>query len=85
MTQQIHQDMVHKCPADFELLAWSDLTPIQGICKLYPKDQVIPAFTHSHPRFLAEDPWKHVHIIAFQVRCRRCSRRSLDKWNTKLN
>lgn len=66
MTQQIHQDMVHKCPADFELLAWSDLTPVQGIVHLYPKDKVIP-FTHSHPRISAEDPWKHVHIIAFQA------------------
>lgn len=45
MTQQIHADIVESCPEDFELLGSSELTPIQGICKLY--DGEVPAFRHS--------------------------------------
>lgn len=46
MTQQIHADMVESKPDGFELLGSSELTPVQGLAKLYPEDD-IPAFAHS--------------------------------------
>lgn len=66
MTQQIHGDICTELPADFELLGSSELTPIQGIAHFYPEGQQPPAFVHSHHHTLPPDPWRRVHIIAFQ-------------------
>lgn len=66
MMQQIHADIVKVVPDDFELLAYSELTPIQGIALLYDEEAQIPLYQHSHEHQLPPDPWKRVHIIAFQ-------------------
>ncbi|KAK4054968.1 hypothetical protein OIO90_003309 [Microbotryomycetes sp. JL221] len=65
MMQQIHADCAEKVPEDFELLGWSDKTPVQGICHLYDKDDV-PEFRHSDACCASSDPWRRVHMIAFQ-------------------
>lgn len=63
--QQIHSDMVATVPADFILLARSEITPVQAICKFY--DGEPPSFTHSDEGHdLPADPWRKIHIIAFQ-------------------
>jgi hypothetical protein len=66
MMQQIHSDIVTEVPPQFSLLGSSDLTPVQGIVNFYPEDQDPPAFTHSEEDTLPKDPWRRVHIIAFQ-------------------
>ena len=65
--QQIHGDIVKKCPDSFELLASSELSPVQSFVRFYPDSpDDPPAFTHSHGRTLPEEPWRRIHIIAFQ-------------------
>lgn len=63
MNMQIHGDICTRLPESFELLAWSDMTPIQGIAHFYDDYQQPPAFVHSHDHQLPDDPWKRVHII----------------------
>ncbi|EPQ25925.1 uncharacterized protein PFL1_06599 [Pseudozyma flocculosa PF-1] len=71
MLQQVHGDIVEgEVPQDFELLAWSDQTPIQAIAHLYPADAEIPKFLHTT---LAEEteagppsPWNRVHVFGIQ-------------------
>lgn len=63
MNMQIHGDICTRLPESFELLAWSDMTPIQGIAHFYDDDQQPPAFVHSHDHQLPDEPWKRVHII----------------------
>ncbi|KAK4050604.1 hypothetical protein OIV83_003330 [Microbotryomycetes sp. JL201] len=65
MMQQIHADCAESCPEDFELLGWSDKTPIQAIAHLYDEGDV-PDFRHSDQCCASSDPWRRVHIIAFQ-------------------
>ncbi|KAM0791697.1 hypothetical protein ACM66B_003970 [Microbotryomycetes sp. NB124-2] len=65
MMQQIHADCAEKCPDDFELLGWSDKTPVQALAHLYDEDDV-PDFRHSDQCCASSDPWRRVHIIAFQ-------------------
>ncbi|CDZ96750.1 Predicted glutamine synthetase [Phaffia rhodozyma] len=65
MMQQIHSDIVREVPENFELLAYSELTPIQGIVNFYDSEDV-PPFTHSEAHTLPDDPWRKIHIIAFQ-------------------
>ncbi|KAL7409180.1 class I glutamine amidotransferase-like protein [Mrakia frigida] len=62
--QQIHGDIVPYCPSTFTLLASSAISPVQAIASFYPGDA--PPFTHSHGHTLPEEPWRNVHIIAFQ-------------------
>jgi hypothetical protein len=64
--QQIHADIVTEVPDDFELLGYSDLTPVQAIAQFYEDDKKPPAFTHSEENQLSGDPWSRVHVIAFQ-------------------
>lgn len=66
MTQQIHADIVHSVPEGFELLGSSELTPVQGLAAMYEEEEERPAFYHSHEKSLPGDPWRSVHIIAFQ-------------------
>lgn len=66
MTQQIHADIVKTIPDDFELLAYSELTPIQGVALLYKEGNESPMYQHSYEHQLPPDPWRRVHIIAFQ-------------------
>jgi GMP synthase-like glutamine amidotransferase len=65
MTQQIHGDICTSLPSDFTLLASSAISPIQGIAHFYPEDKRPPAFVHSDEP-LPPDPWRRVHMIAFQ-------------------
>jgi len=62
--QQIHGDIVSECPSTFSLLASSAISPVQAIASFYPDKP--PPFTHSNSRTLPEEPWRNVHIIAFQ-------------------
>jgi len=64
--QQIHSDIVSKIPPGFELLGSSDICPIQGLVSFYDEEKEAPAFTHSEAHTLPVEPWKRVHIIAFQ-------------------
>lgn len=62
--QQIHADIVRDVPGGFVLLATSEKTPVQAICKFY--DGKPPAFTHTEDHALPDAPWSKIHIIAFQ-------------------
>jgi hypothetical protein len=66
MMQQIHSDIATDIPHNFELLGYSEKTPIQGLVKFYDEDARPPAFTHSESHTLPAEPWRNVHIIAFQ-------------------
>lgn len=66
MMQQIHSDIVTKVPPNFSLLGSSEITPVQGLVSFYEKGKEPPAFTHSDAETMPADPWRSVHIIAFQ-------------------
>ena len=59
--QQIHQDCVSEMPDQFELLASSELTPIQALAKYYD-DKKPRAFTNA-PDVIPEGKFGQVQII----------------------
>ncbi|KAN0059868.1 hypothetical protein ACQY0O_008442 [Thecaphora frezii] len=69
--QQVHGDIVQApIPEGFELLASSDMTPIQAIARFYPEAEEVPGFLHATMAEETEEgprePWSRIHIIGIQ-------------------
>ncbi|TIB87045.1 class I glutamine amidotransferase-like protein [Wallemia mellicola] len=71
--QQIHQDCVAAMPSQFELLASSERTPIQGLAKYYDDDtprgftnapDVIPEGKFGHIRLQGHPEWSGSIILS---------------------